>query len=87
VVTARSPIHTMLTVSIGAATVSQRLEPDKFATFVVPAAGVKGLNSYAHLLTVRSSEGFTPKLRDASSRDERNLGVQMHFKAVLTGTP
>ncbi len=45
-------------------------------------AGVRGLNGYAYLLTARSTEGFTPRLIDPNSHDDRNLGVQMHLQAV-----
>ena len=82
-VDAQSPIRTVLTVSLGAAAVSVRLEPGKRSTFDVPAAGVRGLQSYAYLLTVRSSEGFVPHVMDPTSQDYRNLGAQMRFNAVI----
>jgi hypothetical protein len=51
-------------------------------TLDVPTYGVRGLESYAYLLSARSSEGFVPHLRDPQSRDFRNLGVLMRFAAV-----
>ena len=56
----------------------------KLSTFEVPASGVRGLRSYAYLLSARSSAGFVPHLSDPASRDYRNLGVQLRFQAVTT---
>jgi hypothetical protein len=56
--------------------------PGKTVTFDLPASGVRDYNSYAYLLSVRSTEGFTPHLQDPTSNDHRNLGVQMTFTAV-----
>jgi hypothetical protein len=81
-VTARSPIRTVFTVSAGAGTAVVPLVPGQPVIFDVPTAGVRGLDSYAYLLSVQSSEGFTPHLRDPASRDYRNLGVLMTFTAV-----
>jgi hypothetical protein len=80
--TVRSPIRTVFTVSAGAGTKVVSLEPGKPVTFDVPTSSVRGLQSYALLLSVQSSEGFTPHLLDPSSRDARNLGVLMTFTAV-----
>jgi hypothetical protein len=81
-VTAQSPIRTVFTVSAGAGTASVQLEPGKPATFDVKTSSVRGLESYAFLLSVQSSEAFTPHLQDPASRDFRNLGVLMTFTAV-----
>jgi hypothetical protein len=80
--TARSPIRTVFTVSAGAGTSVTPLMPGQAVTFEVPTSGVRGLESYAYLLSVQSSEGFTPHLQDPSSRDYRNLGVLITFTAV-----
>jgi hypothetical protein len=80
--TVRSPIRTVFTVSAGAGTSVVSVEPGKPVTFDVPTSSVRGLDSYALLLSVQSSEGFTPHLLDPSSRDPRNLGVLMTFTAV-----
>jgi hypothetical protein len=45
----------------------------------VPASGVRGLQSYAYLLTVRSTDAFIPHLIDPANPDYRNLGAQMRF--------
>ena len=44
--------------------------------------GVRGLNSYAYLMTALSSDGFTPRLQDPNSKDSRNLAVLVNFRAV-----
>ncbi len=85
-VDAESPIRTTLTVSMGADAVSIALEPGKISRFDVPASGVRGLQSYAYLLSARSSEGFVPHVMDPQSADYRNLGAQMRFKAVIQPT-
>ena len=56
--------------------------PNRAVTFDVGASGERGLNSYAYLLSARSTDAFTPHLLDPSSDDYRNLGVMMRFKAV-----
>jgi hypothetical protein len=81
--TAESPIKTVFTVSAGGAVSRVPVVPGQVASFDVPASGVRGLKSYAYLLSVRSSEGFTEHLRTPSSDDKRNLGVMIRFTAVL----
>ncbi len=77
-----SPISTVFIVSAGRAESRVSLLPGKPATIDVPASGVRGLASYEYLLTARSTEGFTPHLRDPNSNDQRNLGALMTFVAV-----
>jgi len=81
-VTAVSPIATTLTMSMGAASVTQALVPGKPVTFDLPADGVRGLNSWAYLMTALSSDGFTPRLQDPTARDGRNLSVLLNFQGV-----
>lgn len=81
-VAARSPIHTVFTVSAGAAPSQASLAPNRPATLQVAASGVKGLRSYEYLLSVRSSDAFVPHLQDPSSTDFRNLGVLIELQAV-----
>ena len=81
-VTATSPIRTVVVMSMGAGESSVSLEPEKPATFDVPASGVRDEHSHAYLLSARSTEGFVPHLRDASSTDPRNLGAMLRFTAV-----
>jgi hypothetical protein len=82
VISAESPIDTVLTVSMGAGNVREPLTPGKTVTFSVPAAGVRYVQSYAYLMSVRSSEGFIPHLQDPESKDFRNLGALLRFQAV-----
>ena len=81
-VTVTSPIHTTFTMSGGAGSRTATLAPGVGAALDVPVSGVRGLNSYAYLLSVRSSDAFTPHLRDPASTDFRNLGALMQFQAV-----
>ena len=81
--TAESPIRTIFTVSAGGPVSRIPIVPGQVASFDVPASGVRGLKSYAYLLSVQSSEGFTEHLRTPSSDDRRNLGVMIRFTAVL----
>jgi hypothetical protein len=81
-VTAYSPIRTVVVMSMGGIETSVPLEPEKPATFDVPASGVRDEHSHAYLLSARSTEAFTPHLRDPSSTDTRNLGALLRFAAV-----
>jgi hypothetical protein len=81
-VTAYSPIPTTFSMSMGKETVTRVLEPRKPVTFDIPARGVRGLNSYAYLLTAISSGGFTPRLQDPTSKDHRNLAVLVTMQAT-----
>jgi hypothetical protein len=83
-ITAGSPIRSTFTVSAGAGSRTVQIEAGgPRLVFDVPVgAGVRGLNGYAYLLKAWSTDGFTPRLRDPNSTDDRNLGVQMHLQAV-----
>jgi hypothetical protein len=81
-VTATSPIRTTVVMSMGSREATVSLEPEKPSTFDVPASGVRDDHSYAYLLSARSTEGFTPHLRDPASTDPRNLGAMLRFTAV-----
>jgi len=80
--TAKSPVHTTFTISMGGPRVRVTLEPNVPQTFDVPASGVRDLRSYAYMLSAQSTDGFTPHLADPKSDDKRNLGVLMRFTAV-----
>jgi hypothetical protein len=81
-VTAESRVRTTFIASMGSSASTVSIEPGKPVTFDVSASGVRGLNSYAYLLSARSTDGFTPHLLDPGSDDYRNLGVLITFKAV-----
>lgn len=82
VMEAESPVRTELTVSMGRAPVTITLEPGRVATFELPADGVRGLESYAYLMSARASRGFIPRLVDPTSDDNRYLGALLRFRAV-----
>jgi hypothetical protein len=75
----QSPIPTTVTVAIGAPSATVTLEPNKVQRIEIPANGVRGLNSYAYLLTAKSTNGFVPHLIDSKNGDYRYLGAQLHF--------
>jgi hypothetical protein len=81
-ITAETHIPTTFIVSMGGAESRVPLQPGQRTTFDVDAAGVRGLNSFAYVLSARSTEAFIPHLIDPVSDDYRNLGVLMRFKAV-----
>jgi hypothetical protein len=80
--TVESPIHTLFIVSAGGSESQIPLQPGKAVTLDVPASGVRDAQSYACLLSARSTEAFSPFLRDPNSTDRRNLGALMRFTAV-----
>jgi hypothetical protein len=80
--TVMSPIATEFIVSMGRGESRVALVPGKPVTVDVAASGVRGLESYAYLLSARSTNGFTPHLQAPDSADLRNLGVVMTFVAV-----
>jgi hypothetical protein len=75
----QSPIHTTVTVAMGGKAVTVQLKPGMPQTIRVPASGVRGLESYAYLLTARSTDAFIPHLVEPANQDYRNLGAQMRF--------
>ena len=81
-VEAESPIHTVLTMSMGRGEIRADLEPGRVVRFEVPAAGVPGASGYAYLMRVQSTEGFVPHARDPRSPDYRNLSAQLRFRPV-----
>jgi hypothetical protein len=83
VVEAESPIHTVLTVTMGSHPVSVPLEPGKVVTFEVPASGVRGLNDHCYLMTTHSTEAFVPHLKNPQSEDYRNLSAQLRFRIAV----
>ena len=80
--TVESPVPTVFIASAGREQIRVPLTPGKPATFDLPASGVRDFTSYAYLLSLRSTEGFTEHLRDPDSKDYRNLGVLMRFTPV-----
>jgi hypothetical protein len=83
-VEAESPIHTVLTVTLGAAPVTITMEPKKVYAFDVAVRGVRGFGDYDYLMTTHSTEGFVPHLLEPANMDYRNLGAQLRFHPVVT---
>jgi len=83
--TVESPIRTTFIAAMGRGEVRIPVTPGLPAVFDLPAAGVRGLNSYAYLLSVQSTEAFSPALGNPASTDYRNLGALMRFVAVPAG--
>jgi hypothetical protein len=80
--TVASPIVTTVTASAGGSRQSVALLPGRPVAIAVPAYGARGLQSYAYLLSMRSSDGFIPHLVDPKSPDTRNLGAIVQFQAI-----
>jgi hypothetical protein len=80
--TVESRVPTVFIASAGGEQMRVPLTPGKRATFDLPTSGVRDFSSYAYLLSLRSTEGFTEHLRDPNSKDDRNLGVLMRFTPV-----
>jgi hypothetical protein len=85
-ISAFSPIRTTVTVDLGAESVTRPIRAGERVTFDVPASGKKGFQSYAYLMSVRSTEGFTPRLLEPGSIDVRNLGAQLSFTVAYKGS-
>lgn len=79
---AESPIHTALTLTLGADPVTITLEPGIVKTFEVEASGVRGFGDFNYLLTARSTDGFIPHLMEPANMDYRNLGAQVRFRPL-----
>jgi hypothetical protein len=79
----QSPIPTTVTVAMGGTPVTVQLKPEQPQVIRVPASGVRGLESYAYLLTARSTGAFIPHLVDPANQDYRNLGAQMRFSMAM----
>jgi hypothetical protein len=82
VVDVESPIHTVLTLSMGRETVTVTLEPHKIQTVNVGAAGVRGARDFVYLLATRATEAFVPHLVDPQNPDYRNLSAQLRFRMI-----
>lgn len=81
-----SPIANEVTVSAGRGSVEVSLEPGVPTEVRVPAKWVQArLGSAACLLSVRTSDGFVPRLTEPASSDSRFLGVLINFDVVPAG--
>jgi hypothetical protein len=83
--TLQSRVPTVFIASAGSTKVQVPLVPGQPKTVDLPTSGVRDFSSYAYLLSLRSTEGFTEHLRDPDSKDYRNLGVLMQFEPIRAG--
>ena len=77
-----SPVANRVTVSLGGGEETVELEPGVTREVTLEPDGVYARRSWAYLLSVRTSNGFVPRLVETGSRDSRYLGVVLQ----LTGT-
>ncbi len=79
-----SPISNDVALSAGGPTVHVRVEPGQVQQVLVPVEWINGRPGVgACLLSVRTSSGFVPQLRDATSGDKRFLGVLIDFAVAI----
>lgn len=87
-----SPVTTEVTMAMGGAPISVKLEGGAPARFDLQARGVQGrrlaLEAFVYLLTAASTNGFTPHLLYPGSSDARYLGARFRFTPVsASGSP
>ena len=82
-VTLRSPIANTVTIRAGGAARRTDVPANDPVHVRLPVEGVYASGAQNFLLSVETTAGFTPRLIDASSRDQRHLGVSIQ----LTGVP
>jgi hypothetical protein len=78
--TLESPMVNTVEVSAGSGTSTQTLAPNQPVTVTIRATGVQTIG-FASLLSIRTSDGFVPRLVEAGSRDSRYLGVHVSLRA------
>jgi hypothetical protein len=77
-------IDTVFSVSAGAETKTIAMKPLTRVAFDLKVSGVQGFRTnWYYLLKAQSTDGFIPRLQDPNLRDDRNLGVQMKFTAIV----
>ena len=81
-VTLTTPISNRVRVSVDGSTQTADLDPNRPVSFRFPVQGVYTRNAQNFVLTVKTSKGFVPKLRDVTSRDPRFLGVAVELTDI-----
>lgn len=74
-VTLEAPIRNRVTIDAGRGAETVEVEPGRSVTVIVDAGGVSTRQGWACVLTVRTEEGFVPRLLSPDSDDPRFLGV------------
>jgi hypothetical protein len=83
-VSLHTSIDTVFSVSAGGETRTIAMKARTPVTFDLKVSGVQGLRTnWYYLLKAQSTNGFIPRLQDPNLHDDRNLGVQMKFTAVV----
>ena len=87
--TLRSPVANSVDVRLGGASRTVELEPGVSQSVSLKPVGVYARRSWAYLLSVRTENGFVPRLTEAGSSDGRYLGVILDLAATVgeDGTP
>ncbi len=78
--TLESPMANTVEVSAGAGTHTETLLPNQPVMVAIRAAGVQTIG-FASLLSIRTSDGFVPRLVEPGSGDSRYLGVLVQIRA------
>lgn len=70
-----APVANRVTLDAGGSARTVEVEPGRPVTVPVEARGVRAGGSWAYLLSIRTADGFVPRLTSAGSNDPRFLGV------------
>ena len=82
-----SHVPNTVEVSIGGATETVQVGGDLPVTLRIEPRAVYARNSWLHLLSIRTRDGYVPHLSELDSDDERYLGVQVRLAARATDAP
>lgn len=81
----QAPIGNRVAVTVDGATQTADVTPDAVTRLTFPVDGVSALGAQSFVMTVTTSDGFVPRLRDRASRDPRFLGVAMELSPIVAG--
>ena len=82
-----SHVPNTVEVSIGGTTETVQVGGDLPVTLRIEPRAVYARNSWLHLLSIRTRDGYVPHLSELNSDDERYLGVQVRLAARATDAP
>ena len=78
-----SPVANTVEVRMGGPTVEVELEPGVAGRVTLTPDGVYARRSWAYLLSIRTEDGFVPRLVESGSRDGRYLGAAFTLGATF----
>ena len=81
----QAPIGNRVAVTVDGATQTADVTPDAVTRLTFHVDGVSALGAQSFVMTVTTSDGFVPRLRDRASRDPRFLGVAMELSPIVAG--